>query len=377
MKILILSCNTGGGHNTAARAVREAAEAAGHEAVLEDYLALTNRLTSDVISNSYIGMARYSPHFFGMIYGASMKLSSAKRYSPLYYLNIPFARRLGTYLEQNPFDAIVATHLFAMEAVTYLRNKGQALPLSVGVATDYTCQPFWEDLDLDEIIIPHADLMSEYVGRGLDPKRLKPLGIPVSRRFSDEAASRDQARAELGLPGDKPVFLVMGGSMGSGHILTFTAHLRQAVPDGRVVVICGSNARLLDAMRERFGNDPGVMLIGFTDRVSDYMAACDVLYTKPGGLTSTEALVRNVPLIHTAPIPGCETANSKFFEEHGLSYAAPTIDQQIAYGCALASDAVRQRAMMANQASNARPDAAERIIDLIRADLEARAGGPA
>ena len=365
MNILILSCNTGGGHNTAARAILEAAKARGHEAVVMDYLSLLNKTVSDVISNSYINMARFSPHFFGMIYGTSMKLSSVRRYSPVYYANIPFAKRLGAYLETRSFDAVVMTHLFAAQGFTYLRNKGIRLPLSVAIATDYTCQPFWEDLDCDYYVLPHEDLVEEYVARGLPRDRLLPLGIPVSARFSDEAASRADARRELGLPEDAPVFLVMGGSMGSGHIQTFTERLLAAVPDGCVAVICGSNARLLSAMRERFGGEKRLCLIGYTDRVAQYMTACDVLYTKPGGLTSTEALVHNVPLVHTAPIPGCETANSRFFEEHGLSYSARSIDEQIAYGCELANNAARQKAMSLNQALYARPDAAAQVVGLI------------
>ncbi|MBR0463961.1 MAG: glycosyl transferase [Clostridia bacterium] len=364
MKILILTCNTGGGHNTAASAVLEVCQARGHETVKLDFLSLINQTASDLISNSYINIAKYTPHFFGMIYGTAQKLSTTKRYSPVYYAMIPFARKLQQYLENNRFDAVVMTHLFACQAVSYLRRKGYALPLTVAIATDYTCQPFWEELDCDYYVIPHADLVAEYVRRGLPEQRLAPLGIPVSKRFSG-GEDRAAARKAMDLPPDDPVFLVMGGSMGSGRIMTFAQRLYQEVSDGYIVVICGNNQRLLNALNEKFRGKERVRIIGFTDQVAAYMSACDVLYTKPGGLTSTEALVRNVPLIHTAPIPGCETANSMFFEEHGLSYAAQSIDDQITYGVELARDAVRQRAMMKNQSLNALPDAAERILDLI------------
>ena len=364
MKILILSCNTGGGHNTAARAMKEEIERQGHEAVLMDYLALANQLTSNLISNSYINMARYSPHFFGMIYRTSLAISSNRHLSPCYYANIPVAKRLSAYLKENPVDGVVMTHLFAMEGLSYLRRRGDSLPVNVAIATDYTCQPFWEDLDCDYYILPHEDLIDEYASRGLPRDRLRAYGIPVSSQFSREE-NRCDARKQLNLPEDEPLFLVMGGSMGSGHILTFTERLLAEVKKGTIAVICGSNQKLLSAMEERFGGEPRIRLIGFTNEVADYMSACDVLYTKPGGLTSTEALVKNVPLIHTAPIPGCESANSRFFAEHGISLSAHTIEEQIRYGCDLAQNAAIQREMMRRQSKNARPDAARKILALI------------
>ena len=135
--------------------------------------------------------------------------------------------------------------------------------------------------------------------------------------------------------------------------------------NGVIAVICGSNERLLNSMKESFDGVPGIRIIGYTNDVADYMAACDVLYTKPGGLTSTEALVAGVPLIHTAPIPGCETANSRFFEEHGISFSAHTIEEQIRYGCELARNAAVQRDMQRRQSENALPDAARNILALI------------
>ena len=368
MKILILSCNTGGGHNTAAKAMKEEAERQGHKAVMMDYLSLANQITSDIISNSYINMARYSPHFFGMIYRASMAVSTSRHLSPLYYANIPIAKRLEAYLAENPCDGILMTHLFAAEGFSYLKRRGVSLPMGIAIATDYTCQPFWEDLECDYYILPHEDLTEEYVARGLPRSRLRACGIPVSSQFGKDE-NRCDARKLLNLPEDEPLFLVMGGSMGSGHILTFTERLLAEVKKGTVAVICGSNEKLLSAMKERFESEPRVRLIGFTHDVADYMSACDVLYTKPGGLTSTEALVRNVPLIHTAPIPGCETANSRFFAEHGISLSAHTIEEQIRYGCELAQNAAVQREMQRRQSENAHPDAAKDILALFEKKL--------
>ena len=80
-----------------------------------------------------------------------------------------------------------------------------------------------------------------------------------------------------------------------------------------MVIICGNNKRIYTVLQKQFQNNPRVHILGYTNRVADYMDACDVIFTKPGGLTSTEALVKRIPIVHTAPIPGCETANRNFF----------------------------------------------------------------
>ena len=131
-KVLILSCNTGEGHNTAARAIRERCEAEGHEAVVLDFLSLSGNRVSSFISNFYINMAKYVPHVFGFFYN-SMLLVSRSFYighSIVYLCNARVAPKLKAYLDENEYDAIVMTHMFAADAIAKLRSKGQQTPLS-------------------------------------------------------------------------------------------------------------------------------------------------------------------------------------------------------------------------------------------------------
>ena len=116
-----------------------------------------------------------------------------------------------------------------------------------------------------------------------------------------------------------------------------------------------------------------MQIVGITDRVAEYMAACDVLYSKPGGLTSTEALVSGVPMLHTAPIPGCETCNRRFFTGRGMSVAAKGIVSQVKSGLRLARDHRQAEQMRQCQRQHAKPDAAARILALVREECERRA----
>ena len=93
-----------------------------------------------------------------------------------------------------------------------------------------------------------------------------------------------------------------------------------------IIVLCGNNNKLIDTIKERYNIDK-VRPVSFTNDVNIYMDASDILLSKPGGLSSTEAAVKGIPLIHTMPIPGCETANATFFSKNGMSVNAKSINE--------------------------------------------------
>lgn len=366
MKVLILSCNTGEGHNSAARAIADAAGRMGHEAVIRDFLTFRSEKYSARMSNSYIRAAKYIPHGFGAFYQFGLIMSPILRpfHSPMYRISRKMTPQLEEYIKEEGFDAIVATHFFPAEAVACMKDRGFDVPVSVAVATDYTVVPFWEECRCDYYILPHADLANAFTKRHIPAETLRPLGIPVSAKFSN-LPSREDAKRALGLDAEHPFYLIMGGSMGAGHIRAFTKKLYRQAGDGTIAVICGTNDSLRETLEKRFADCPNVRIVGFTTEIPTYMAACDVLYTKPGGLTSTEAVVCGAPTVHTAPIPGCESRNSRFFRAHGLSMPAHTIRRQLRCGRELAGDPALAGEMRAHQKESAIPDSAERIVRLL------------
>lgn len=87
----------------------------------------------------------------------------------------------------------------------------------------------------------------------------------------------------------------------------------------KLIIICGNNKVLYETLQKIVGDDDCVILTGFTKQMALYLKASDVCITKPGGLSSTEAAVANIPFIHAMAIPGCETRNLEFFESCGMS----------------------------------------------------------
>lgn len=378
MNVLILSCNTGEGHNAAGRALEEYLKYSGEEVEMIDFMKLASERTSRMVGGAYVSVAKLTPHFFGFIYRLGMKISNKRHKSPVYYANALMAKYLSDYLKKHTVDILVIPHLYPAETITYMKKKSLLQCKTLAIATDYTCIPFWEETNCDAYIIPHEDLIEEFSSRGIIREKLYPFGIPVKKAFSNnqelKACSFDEqnmkyksAKERLKLPSNRSLFLVIGGSMGFGKIQLFTFELNRRCKKGeQIVVICGNNLKLFRMMKRRFRYHTNVHIIGFTNNVALYMEAADVVYTKPGGLTSTEVIVKNKPLVHTAPIPGCETSNMEFFAVKGMALSSHSLKNQIQQGMKLMNCEQMRVGMLNSQLKHSKPNACRDIYHLMK-----------
>ena len=371
MRILILSCGTGGGHNSAGRAMAETFQAHGDEVFFPDYLSLADEKVSKIVTGTYIDMARLTPRLFGGMYKIGMAVSKISHSSPVYQANKLMAKYLRAYLNEHPVDAVVMPHLYPAETLTWMKRSGDALPVTFAIATDYTCVPFWEETDCDFYVVPSEALSGEFVERGVPAGKVLPLGIPVSSAYR-QPTTRAEARAALSLPAEGNCILVMGGSMGAGSLIDLTRCLLAQDETAHIIVIAGSNERTAAALHELPDPAGRLTILSFTKQVPLYFRACDLLFSKPGGLTSTEAAVSGIPLIHTDPIPGCETVNREYFESRGMSLSARTPEEQVQAGLRILHDPALRDAMLQNQHKGIHPDAADRIYDAVKAAVERR-----
>ena len=362
MRILILSCGTGGGHNATGRAMAQIVASHGGQALFPDYLTWAGNRVARVVDNAYIGTVRHAPRLFGQVYHLGMAVSRHWKRSPVYYANSRMAGYLQDYLRQHPVDAIVMPHLYPAETVTWLRRKGMKLPLTVAIATDYTCVPFWEETDCDYYVLPAPELMDDFAGRGIPRDKLLPLGIPVSREC-ELPLTRQQACERLGLDSQETFIMAMGGSMGAGDMLELVQCLIRQTRTEKIIAVAGGNARVLQSLTQL--NCPRLSVISRTAQVPLYLRACSLLFTKPGGLTSTEAAVCQIPMVHTAPIPGCETENQRYFATRGMSVTAATAEGQVRAGLDLLHSPQAADQMRLCQRQHIPAGAAERIYRML------------
>ncbi len=377
MNALILSCNTGGGHNSAGDAVVEALADRGHMGERVDLLALAGEEVSQLVSGAYVGMVKEAPALFGLTYGLGRVVSSAEHIlglrSPVYLACAQLVPKLEEYLAEHPCDAVIAPHVFPAMALTEMKRKGMPLPLTLAVATDYTCIPLFQEEDCDYTLIPSALCADEFSLRGIPREKLIPIGIPVSGEFQ-RRIGRLESRRLLGLEEDGRWVLIMGGSMGAGSIAPLTRSMLRLTPeDVRLAVICGSNQALYRSMERRYAGCARVRLIGYTGQVARYMEACDLLYTKPGGITSTEGAAMGIPMVPINPIPGGESRNRRVFTHNGMSVSGHGVLSQTVRGWRLLNDPKRREEMLRAQRRQVCADTAGQIVTFLEEHWRERA----
>lgn len=365
MNVLILSCDTGAGHNTTGLAVLEELKRRGHCVEMKDPFQLSHSVIARNVGSFYIKLVQKFPHLFGIAYHLGMIVTKMPFLSPVYYANGKMAGHMEDYLREHPADVVVAPHLYPAEILTYMKNHGISCPKLLFIATDYACIPFTEETDCDYYVIPHKSLEEAFVRRGIPKDKILPLGIPVRSAFTRNTTKKE-ARKQLGLPLDSVCYLVMGGSMGAGKVKQIVSYLAgHRREKEHIIVICGSNASLQKSLQRHYSSAADISILGATAQIGLYMHACDLLYSKPGGLSSTEAAVVGIPLIHTTPIPGCESINRRFFQQHGLSLSAKDAKHQAALGPRLLNNLRALHYMKKQQKAYTSKDSVKKICDLI------------
>lgn len=332
MEALILSCSTGGGHNTAAQAVFEALNKRGHHAVRMDPYTLVSEELANKVGQTYVKLVQKSPKLFGAVYDLGNAYRRLPGRSPVYHINGKMAPHMQKYLAEHKTDVIVCTHLYPAEILTHMRLNGMETPPFVFIATDYTCIPFTEESDCDLYVTPSPLLNEDFTGRGIPVEKLRPLGIPVRLDFSDDTITKESAREALNLPKDRRTLLLSGGSMGAGSIVSAVRALLPYLeknPDCDLNILCGSNAALFDSVVAEFAENGQITPMHSTDKMALYLKASDVFISKPGGLSSTESAAAGVPLVHISPIPGCESRNAAFFAKEGIAVKVENAETEL------------------------------------------------
>ncbi len=313
MRAMILSTHTGGGHDAAAQAMKEALEERGVICEVLDSVAFGGKRFSDKVSQTYIRTVVRHPSAFGTIYRIGEAVRKSPLPSPVYLVNASYARRLAAQIRAFAPDLVVCTHLFAGQSMTYLRRRGLYRGVLGMVQTDYTFTPFAEEVRPDIFFVGHPDMLEECSRIHIDEKRVCVSGIPVSL-----------ACVRRPYVPHTPLRLVLaGGSMGAGDLPETVRQLRNILPENaRLLVVSGSNEEAEKMAREAAGEDTRIEVRGRVSPLSACMQDADVLITKSGGLTITEAMVIGVPLVIYQAIEGCETINAGLLERHGLGMYA-------------------------------------------------------
>ena len=362
--VLFLSARVGGGHTAAADAIRAELALRGIAGETVDSYRYAASFFSKVVSDGYIVMVRTVPHVYGYIYDRAERVKQAGGFRV--WAAEFTARNLRTLITRMQPSVVVCTHAFSCNAMSaYKRLYNPTLPI-VGVVTDFVVHPFWIYSNVDAYAVATPEMRCALIERGIEAARIRVDGIPVDMRFADRSRSRDAIRRQLGLPLDRPVILVMGGGLGMGPVVTTIRALACLGSDITVVVIAGRNLRLTRSIRAVATTLPyAIRVLGFVDNVVDYMLASDVLVTKPGGLTTSEALSAELPLILVRPLPGQEERNARYLAQSGAALRPPGRDDIAAAVLEVLDDPARAARLRSAAARLRTPNAAAAIAERI------------
>ena len=323
-RVLILTASVGEGHDLPARtlAAQLREERPDAEVDIEDCLAVMGR----AVAFASEGAAHVVFYRFEWVWDVGFWFATTP--APTRELTQRFFTRFGArgllrLIEQHDPDVIVSVYPNVTEVLGRLRRAGRLGIPVVGAITDLAAMHYWASRGVDVHLVTHAESEEEVraiVGADAPVHCVHGLTAPAFRFPRPQAA----ARRALGLPAAGKVVLVSGGGWGVGDVQGAIDEALAVPAVARVVCLCGRNETLLTELRARFGGDPRVRIEGFTDVMSEWLAAGDVLVHSTGGLTVLEALMRGCPAISYGWGRGHVRVNNAAFRRFGLAEVAET-----------------------------------------------------
>ena len=350
---------------TAAKALATIIRESDSESVVQiiDGLEYVNHHFNKFVVDGYKFSATKLPTIYGMMYRASN--TDSKVIKLVTKANSHFAKKFIPLLAEFKPDVIVSTHPFTSIMCSKLIGKGVTnIPL-ITIMTDFTLHSAWINPFVSRYIVSSAQMVDQLEQMGVDRNIILPIGIPIMPVFFEKDEHKDEHLAQLGFDPNLKTVLIMAGSFGVTDILKIYENINEIDLDFQIIVITGKNEKLFDAfntilscnenlrvgeLQANFDDDAEpsrkdyklnitkkTKLIYYTDEVHKYMHLSDLIITKPGGLTVTEALASCLPMALFKGIPGQETENTEYLCSNNLaisikkSNAAEVVYQLLKY----------------------------------------------
>jgi 1,2-diacylglycerol 3-beta-galactosyltransferase len=363
-RILFLFSDTGGGHRSAAEAIIEAIhlEFPGEiDCEMVDILKEYGPPPINLAPRIYPPLSRM-PTLWGMGY----KISDGTRRVRAFYSAIwPYIRRnIKRLLDDHPSDLVVSVHQLINVPVARL-----ALPRRtpfITVVTDLvTTHAAWYATRASHVIVPTNEAYLRGLKHGLRPDQMTIIGLPVANRFCIQGAEdREAARARLGWNTGRPLILMVGGGEGMGPLESMATAIDDARLPVALAIITGRNETLRAHLQERKWHNPA-FIYGFVKEMPSFMNAADILVTKAGPGTISEAFIAGLPMVMYSRLPGQEDGNVTFVNQSGAGVWAPHTDELVAILKKwLKNPAERERAARISK-SLAHPEAARQIARVL------------
>ncbi|RDW16958.1 diglucosyl diacylglycerol synthase [Oceanobacillus arenosus] len=323
-KILILTGSYGNGHLKVSKTLQDTFMNNGCNEVIESDLFLeAHPLLTKATKFLYIKSFTYGQKLYGSFYYAGNK---DKNSLPLDFMNYYGRKTLANLVKDFNPDIIINT--FPMVVVPeFLKKSGSPIPM-VNVLTDFGLHNNWIHEEITRYFVASEDLKAAMVDKGISPDKIKVSGIPIEPSF-EQQSDRAALIRSYGLNPEKPITLLASGAYGVLKNMVDIVNNLLHIDDNQVIVVCGHNKKLKMNLTNKFEENKNVQILGYTNKMDELMKIATVMITKPGGITLSEALAVQVPLILYRSVPGQERENAIFFEQKGASLNVSNPDKLI------------------------------------------------
>ena len=367
-RVLLLSASSGAGHVRAAQALEKAFAARG-DCLVEhlDAMDYVSKLFQRLYDKTYIAMVRRAPDLVGVLYERTdQPWQHPRRRLALDRLNTGPMIRL---LKRVQPDLCVATHFLPGEILAWLVAKNKLRARNAVVVTDYDVHAMWLCRTVSRYYVAIPEAREYLAGIGVPREILRVTGIPIDPAFS-VPLERSRARAHLKLDPAAPLLLLAAGGYGVGPVEQLVRDLLALERPWQLVAVAGKAEQVRKRLEQLAGaagalpsGSPRLVPVGFTTEMDRYMAAADLLVGKAGGLTTSEALARHLPMALIEPIPGQEYRNADHLLERGAAIRCNNLPAAAWKIAGLLEDRARMERMRRAAAAMARPDAAAEIAE--------------
>lgn len=318
-RILLLSASAGAGHLRAAQALESACRQAHPQAQVRqlDTLELTPRAFRTLYAQKYLEFVNKAPELLGLLYERTNRPPKSPVGDRLRLL----AERLNTrpfvkFVREFEPDVVVHTHFLPAAILAHEAGQGRLAAPQAVVVTDFDVHRFWLQPGVARYFVSRPDNALHLAALGVPRERVATTGIPIDPLFA-QPPDREALRRKHAVEAGRPLVLVSCGGFGVGPIESLVDALVEALPATvQLVIVAGRNEALRGRLERRAR---GARVLGFTTEMHEWMALADLLVSKPGGLTTSEALACGLPLVVANPIPGQETRNATMLFEEGAA----------------------------------------------------------
>ncbi len=319
-RFLLMHITARSGHYQASAAIAKTIKQLEPNAhvVSIDAASYTSRLIRWAVGRTYLSLIHHQPDVWEYLYDNPVVHRQVHYLRSL--LHRYHAGKLQRVLEDVRPDVIVCTQAYPCGMVADFKKRHHITTPLVGVLTDYAPHLYWFHDTVDVYVVPSEQVKQRFLTKGIEPSRVKVLGIPIDVAFlepSDRAATAQRFSLDLA----QPIILIMGGNGGFGRLREIVLSLDQLPHPCQLVVVTGTNRSLLTWLQKRRFRHH-VMGLGYTTEIPQLMDIATLLISKPGGLTTSEALAKRVPLVIVNPIPGQEAYNARYLLSQGAAVQA-------------------------------------------------------